>query len=775
MTDRVIRVATLGILAALATFCFLRMEVTSSITHFLPSGEEAELADLARRLVESQLSRAMVLRVTGEGDRVGAARALAGSLTGHPEVLRVEGATEPESVEALFRIYFPRRIYLASDEPEAEIPAILETAALIRRAEDLYGRLAGPAAPLFARQSPADPLGLLVGILDRARAVRPAGADAGTLVLLRTRSSAFDFESQTRLLKDIDDQFRRISSQHGPGLALEQSGVNRFAVAAERSIRHDVNFISVASLLGVGALFFAFFRSVRSLAIALLPASLGIAAAATVAVVASSPVHGVTLGFGLTLIGIAIDYPIHVMSHHALGRAGATPTETLARLRASLLMGGGTTAIAFVALSLNGFPGAADMGLFAAVGIATALATTLFCVPAFLPRDGRDLATDALRGTAAVLRHATLALGRWRRAAACVPLLLCGIAVIGVPRVIWQDDPGALSTVDRRLVEEDRRVRSEASGVDIERFVVVQSTTAEAALSLNDRVYSELQQAIAAGHLDGIRSIHSILWSEDLQRRNLACFQRESGLSEKIDTAYRRVGFRPGAFAAFSREIERPSEPPLRPEDFVGTPLESLMDASLIATRDGWVVITYLRGIHDPEAVRETLSGIDGAHYLDQGELLRGIFAGYRRSTLSAVVIGGALVFGVLLIRYRRLTSAALAFTPSVLVALATLGLLGVAGVAINLLSLVSLLLVVGMGADYGVFALECASDPARMAPTLAGILLSCLTTLLAFGMLALSEHPALRSIGLTTGIGISLAFLVSPAVLVLASERVGH
>lgn len=775
MTDRMIRAATLGILAVLLIFCSVRMEVTSSITHFLPSGKEAELADLARRLVESDLSRGMVLRVTGDGDRVGAARDLAAFLAAHPDVLRVEGAAEPESAEALFRTYYPRRIYLASDAPESEIPAILEPAALVRRAEDLHARLAGPTSLLFARQGSADPLGLFVGIMDRARAVRPVGVADGTLVLLRTRSSAFDFESQARLLKDIEDQFRQVARQHGTGLTLEQSGVNRFAVAAERSIRHDINFISIASLLGVGALFFAFFRSLRSLAIALLPASLGIAAAATVAVTAFSPVHGVTLGFGLTLIGVAIDYPIHVMSHHALGPAGRTPAETLARLRLSLLMGGGTTALSFVALALSGFPGASDMGLFAAIGISTALATTLVCLPSFLPRDGQALATGTLRTTAAALRRATLALSRWRWAAASVPLLLCAIAVIGVPRVIWHDDPRALSTPDRSLVEEDRRVRSEASGVDMDRFIVAQGATPQAALSLNDRVYAKLQQAIAAGHLEGVRSLHSILWSEDLQRRNLASFQSEADLAERIDAAYRPVGFRAGAFADFAREIERPSAPPLQPADLAGTPLEGLLDASLVTTRNGWAVITFLRGIHDPEAIRESLTGIEGAHYLDQGELLREIFAGYRRSTLRAVVLGSALIFGMLLLRYRRLTSAFLAFTPSVLVALATLGLLGIAGVAVNLLCLVSLLLVVGMGADYGVFALECASDPARMAPTLVGMLASWLTTLLAFGMLALSEHPALRSIGLTTGIGISLAFLASPAVLVLASKRAGR
>lgn len=773
MTDRARRLATLAVLLALAILCWSRLEVSSSITHFLPSGEEAELADLARRMVESGLSRGMILRVRGDGDRVGAARALAASLAEHREVLRVERfADDPESAQALFRIYFPRRFYLAADDPETQIPASLDATALARRSDELRARLAGPASPLFARQAPRDPLGLFVQIMERARAAQPAGPRDEAIVLLRTRSSAFDFESQSRLLDDIESEFRRISQRYGGDLVLEQSGVNRFAVAAERSIRRDVNFISVAGLLGVGALFLAFFRSPRSLAIALLPPSLGIVSAASVAAFVYSPVHGVTLGFGLTLIGVAIDYPIHVMSHHGLDPGRHTPAETVERLRRSLSMGAVTTAIAFAVLSLSGFPGAAEMGLFAAIGICVALVVTLLCVPSFLPQDGRSLAGNALRGTATFLRRSTIALGRRRWAAMSVPLALCSLALVGAPRIEWQDDPGALSTADRALVDEDRRVRSAAAGVDLERFVVAQGATVQDALALNDAVYARLQQVVAAGAADGIRSLHSILWSENLQRRNLASFRSESDITGRIDAAFRSAGFRPGVFTEFTRDLEGPSVPPLRPEDLAGTPLEALVDASLVATRDGWAAVTFLRGVRDPQAVRDALGGLAGAHYLDQGALLREIFTRYRHSALRAVVAGSALVFGVLLLRYRRLAPAALAFIPSILVAFATLGLLGIVGVRIDLLSLVGLLLVVGLGADYGVFALEAADDPDRMASALVGMLVSWLTTLLAFGLLALSEHPALRSIGLTTGIGVSLAFVAAPAVMVLADGR---
>ena len=46
-------------------------------------------------------------------------------------------------------------------------------------------------------------------------------------------------------------------------------------------------------------------------------------------------------------------------------------------------------------------------------------------------------------------------------------------------------------------------------------------------------------------------------------------------------------------------------------------------------------------------------------------------------------------------------------------------------------------------------------------------LLLSCLTTVLVFGTLALSSHPALRAMGLTAGVGIALSFLLAPVTFI--------
>jgi predicted exporter len=82
---------------------------------------------------------------------------------------------------------------------------------------------------------------------------------------------------------------------------------------------------------------------------------------------------------------------------------------------------------------------------------------------------------------------------------------------------------------------------------------------------------------------------------------------------------------------------------------------------------------------------------------------------------------------------------------------------------------LVACLLVLSMGEDYAVFLLEERHTEEGPATTMVGILLACATTVLSFGLLAMSAHPALRALGFVTSVGVGLAFLLAPLSLVLA------
>jgi predicted exporter len=67
------------------------------------------------------------------------------------------------------------------------------------------------------------------------------------------------------------------------------------------------------------------------------------------------------------------------------------------------------------------------------------------------------------------------------------------------------------------------------------------------------------------------------------------------------------------------------------------------------------------------------------------------------------------------------------------------------------------------MGVDYGVFMVEIRDSDEGAGPTLSGILVACLTTVLSFGLLAMSENPALRALGAISGIGSILSLVLAP------------
>ncbi len=95
-------------------------------------------------------------------------------------------------------------------------------------------------------------------------------------------------------------------------------------------------------------------------------------------------------------------------------------------------------------------------------------------------------------------------------------------------------------------------------------------------------------------------------------------------------------------------------------------------------------------------------------------------------------------------------------------------------GTRTHILHLIGLILVMGMGVDYGIFVWDSAQSEEAIGATMQSLLLSALTTIFVFGVMGLSAHPALNAIGRTTAVGIALAFLLAPVSLVLVGPTRG-
>ena len=180
-------------------------------------------------------------------------------------------------------------------------------------------------------------------------------------------------------------------------------------------------------------------------------------------------------------------------------------------------------------------------------------------------------------------------------------------------------------------------------------------------------------------------------------------------------------------------------------------------------------MVTYLHGLSSPEVVEAELANLPRVHLLDQRTFVSNIYREFRETSLRQMGVGGGLVILLLALRYRRWRPVAASFLPSLLVALFALALFAATGVQTNLLHVMALMMVMGMGVDYGVFLVDSAAHHEGAGATMLSLLLSCLTTAFVFGTLAFSSQPALQALGVTTGVGILLSYLLAPVTLAAA------
>ncbi len=770
------------VLAALTQYVRTRLEVRNDISEFLPEGVDPRASLVSRELAGAELARSMILSVEGPGSEEAAAgaRALAAALAKRPDVAWVRAGVDEGAQKGAYDAYFPRRFDFASDRPDDELAPRLTDDGLRQSARALKVALASPLGPLVRRVAPEDPLLLFPAQLGRLRAAQDdslhlegdqfVSADGRHgIVFLGTRAQPFDSGAQEPLLAGIDDAFAQVNRDAGGALRLESTGVNRFNVSVERGVRADIERISIASTVGVVVLFLLIFRSLRYVALGMIPLYAGTVCAMAAGIAFFGSLHGLTLAFGSSLIGVGIDYAEHYFSHYTVAPHPDGPEAGLRHIWPGLAIGALTTVAGLAGLAWTSFPTLREIAVFSTVGVLGALLSTRWFLPPLMPRRPKPVRLQVK--LAALFGRMVAAMMRGRRQLLLLPLVGLAICAAGLPRVRWVDDFSALNALDPRLTAEDVRLRERVARADPGRFVVVFGKDDEDALAKNDALALRLERAKADGVLENFTSVHAMLWSSRLQRRSRDVLTRDPSLPARLAAAYQAEGFVDSAFAPFARQFGDPPSAPLTMADLLGGPFGDLVRPLRLAIGGQVALITLVGGVGDVGALRARLAGLDDTLFLDQRTFLDEAYGRFRTRTLEMIAAGLAAVFLIVHLRYRRLRLSLAAFLPGVLGVVVTLAMLALCGVALNLLHLVGVLLVLSMGSDYGVFVVESRSHPEELGATILSLVVAMLSTVLSFGLLGMSANPAMSALGVTAGLGTLLSVVFAPAALVLLRE----
>lgn len=771
--------AMVGVLAAIVS----RASFTADMSVFLPRSPTPEQQLLVDQLRDGMVSRLTLIGLSGgsAADRAQVSRRVAARLRADTRFAAVNNG-EPVHLEADRRWLFDNR-YALSPGVSAER---FSMDGLRSALQDTLNLLASPAGLLAKPLVTRDPTGELITLLNGLETAAQPGLDGDVwvsrdgqtaLLLALTRASGADIDAQETAMNAIRSAFdeARADLPGGPRLALGMTGPGVFSVQSRDTIKSEVTRIAAIGSVLIISLLLIIYRSLPVLLLGLLPVVTGALAGITAVSLGFGVVHGLTLGFGTTLIGEAVDYSIYLFVQRGRGKDGADAgLETFwPTIRLGLL----TSACGFVALLASGFPGLAQLGLYSLAGLVTAALVTRFLLPSMLPADFRLRDVTPLGRRLGRLVAASTRL-RWL----VITLALSSLALITIQRhAIWNSELLALSPVSAADQALDMRLRSELGAPDVRYLIVVDGADTEAALQSAEALAPALDRLQAAGHIAGWDSPARYLPSRATQQTRLASLPAREALASRLQDASAGLPLSARRLVPFLDDVDAARRrPALTRASMEGTSLALAVDAMLLETAHGVRALLPLRApfdgrqahLIDASAVRSVLAAAPPSAgdlpplFLDLKHESDALYGGYLSEAIQ-LSLGGVLAILVLLLvflrRPMRVVRIALPLAAAILVVVAALTL---AGKQLILLHLVGLLLIVAVGSNYALFFDQGENDSAPPTPlTLASLLFANLTTVAGFGLLAFSEVPVLQAIGITVGPGAVLA-LVFAAML---------
>ncbi|HLT44004.1 MAG TPA: MMPL family transporter, partial [Luteimonas sp.] len=680
------------------------------------------------------------------------------ALAGSPTFALVANG-DGSGLEAILDRLRPYRYLLSDRFDAAPLDASQLRDALQQRVQDL----GSPAAALVEPLIPADPT---LETLRLAEAWQPSRAPQRqygvwfdrsgrrALLLAETVAPGFDPDGQAAALDAIHAAFASIAD--GTGARLEATGPGAFSVEVGARTRREAGWIGSVDSLALVLLLWIAYRSWKAPLLGVLPlASAGLAGLAAVAALFDG-VHGITVAFGFTLIGVAQDYPIHLFSHQ---RRGLSPADSARTLWPTLATGVVATCIAYLTFFVSGVDGLRQLAVFTIVGLGTAALATRLLLPRLMDPEPAHDAADSPR--LARWWHAIERLPRPRVALGLLALA-CAAVVALAPGAFWENDLSRLAPVPADALARDARLRAELGAPDVRYLVALRAGDAEAALQGAERLRPLLDALVANGAISGYDSPVRYLPSAATQRARQARLPAAAQLQAMLDEALADSPFRSDVFEPFLADVNAAKRaPPLGPRDLAGTPLATALDGLLLQGGDGATALVSLSGLRDPEAVARSVR-VNGAQLLDLKQASEALVQAYRQRVLWALALAAVLLAATVWIALRDWRRVLRVLAPMALATLLILALLRGFGVELNLFHLVALILAAGLGLDYALFFEHAGDARDAQLHTLHAVIVCSLTTLLVFALLALSSIPVLRAIGSTVAIGVAANFVLA-------------
>ncbi|NQU31776.1 MAG: MMPL family transporter [Bacteroidetes bacterium] len=593
------------------------------------------------------------------------------------------------------------------------------------------------------------------------------------IIFLLTPTSTNKTANNNILFDGVDEIIKNLAKNDYADIRVDYFGNAVVALGNANQIKKDIIITVTLAMIVLILVISLFFRSKRTFFIVFLPVAFGALVSLAMLYIFKKEISAISLGIGSVLLGISVDYALHIYSHF---RQHGSHSLIFKNLSTPVILSSLTTASAFLSLYFVNSEALNDLGLFAAISIISAALFSLIVLPHLTGIKKGRLETHSINWIDKVAgfnysKNSTLKLG----------IVVATIVLFFFSKQVGFDaDMMKNNYMSDELKQVEQRLNKVTNLSKKTIYIVSPGDNPDDAMENNNRTSKLINKLKDEGTIQNASVVNNIFPSQREQVKAINIWNNywkingEKVISE-INTDAQSLGFRDGAFGKFEAWINAE----FKPISFYDTGVINhlFLENFIIETDTLSAIINVVKVNNRDEditKVYDTFNENQIAWIIDKRLITSEFVTILKDNFNKLVLISISLVFIILLLAYGRIELTIITMIPMILSWIWTVGIMGILGIEFNIFNIIILTFIFGLGIDYSIFImrgllLEYKYGIHNISSYKVSVILSGITTLLGIGVLIFAAHPALRSIATMSIIGILsvifITFTLLPAI----------
>lgn len=686
------------------------------------------------------------------------------------DILSVRNKITNNDLDKIYDIFYRNLPLFLDDEDYLKVDSLLDKNMIRKTIQANYRNLLSPASLVTKKFITKDPLSITTLALNKLKDLQfddnyiiyenhILTKDKRNLILFITSAYSNNKTKDNELLAEKIESVIDSNRQKYPKIKAEIFGSPIISAGNAIQIKKDI-ILTVSIAVALLFVFISlFFKRIYIFFIIFLPAIFGSLFSLSFIYFIQGEISVISIGIGSVLVGISIDYSLHIFTHF---RHKANTENIYKDLTLPILISSFTTSAAFLCLLFVSSETLNDLGLFAGISVPAAAIFALLVLPHLLKNTGKK---TKIENFVSYNFHKSKAL-------IIILLSITTLSIFLYDSADFESDMNKMNFMNEKLKTAEKNLNKKGNLTYRSLYLVATGKNLDEALRNSEKLSPTLNSLKNKGIIKHVNSVNFTLPSDSLQKVKIQKWntfwdkQKKDSLIEYINKYKTEIGFSKNAFNQFDTLLEKQFKT-INTQDF--NILKQVFGKELVTeSKELTTVVTLIKlKEENKKNFYKAISENKNIIIVDKKYLTDKIVQVLKKDFSKLVLFSLAAVFIILLIYFGRIELTVITYFPMLLSWLWTLGLMAFFGFKFTVFNIIISTFIFGLGIDYSVFITQGLLQEYRygtknLATYKTSIFLSAITTITAIGVLIFAQHPAIKSIAFLSIIGILSVVFIS-------------